>query len=582
MQRYVRMILRPVAARPWFFFAVMLLSCLPTIAFSLVERVRILHFIVACVTEGVATAYILSLIVGAIGSPRWRKALMVICLILLCGWVLLETGCLATTHTLVSDSTIALISETNTSEAAGFFAQYFGGRAAACIVGTAAVFFAMVYALRLIFGKLLPRRVASAAMAAGLIVTVVAGIVCTLRMLPGAFIGDYQKYQLWEGYAGGNPELTKSAELRFSAPIVKIPCVLNSCRLVNGGFDRWLAVQEAALSSPVSVGDSADFDVVVVVGESFIRAHSQLYGYYLPTNPRLTAECDSGRLIVFDDVTTTANFTTPSLRNLFNLNDLSAGEQWYEGVYFPLIMRKAGYEVYHYDNQTVGVNSDRGISRLFYSQPILEHVYSGVSDSLFAYDGDFLNYVDTRLAPRESSGKKLVIYHLLGQHFPASARYPAAGAHFTARDITVDRPWLTDARREEVADYDNATLYNDSIVAGIASRFAATPTVMFYFSDHGEDCWDLAPMEARNKQMPDDPEWVDRQYHIPFFVWVSPALAEDDPQLVERLRSVATTPFSLGDLGHMILGLCGVDSPYYKPSLDPLCRMRDAQFTMHD
>lgn len=569
LRRYVSMILRPVAAKPWFFFAVLLLCCFPTIVFAVVERVRIFHFIGAAIAEGAATAYVLALICSAIGSPKWSRVVRLVFLIPLCGWTLLEMGCLATTHTLISESTVALMSETNLREAAGFFVQYFGLRAVAYLACVAVAFAVLVYALSFLFRKLLSRRAGAGAMALCLIVTVAAGIVCAVRMLPGAFISDYQKYQLWEGYAYENPELTKGAELRFSAPIVKIPCVLNSCRLVNSGFDRWLDVQQEALSSPVSANDSASFNVVLVVGESFIRAHSQLYGYYLPTNPRLTAERDSGRLIVYDDVTTTANFTTPSLRNLFNLNDLSAGQQWYEGVYFPLIMRKAGYDVYHYDNQTTGVDTDRGISRLFYSEPIMNHVYSGVSDSLFAYDGDFLNYVHTRMTPLESDRKKLVIYHLIGQHFPASERYPGP-PHFTARDITVNRPWLTDARRAEVADYDNATIYNDSIVAAIARRFASDPTVMFYFSDHGEDCWDLAPMEARNKQMPDDPEWVDRQFHIPFFVWVSPKLAECNPQLVEKLRSGAATPFSLGDLGQMILGLCGIDTPYYNPSLDPL------------
>ncbi|MDE5801290.1 MAG: sulfatase-like hydrolase/transferase, partial [Paramuribaculum sp.] len=163
----------------------------------------------------------------------------------------------------------------------------------------------------------------------------------------------------------------------------------------------------------------------------------------------------------------------------------------------------------------------------------------------------------------------LVIYHLKGQHFPASARYKGA-LHFTARDITVERPWLTEERRAEVADYDNATLYNDSVVAAIAARYAQAPTVMLYFSDHGEDCWDLAPMAARNKQMPDDPAWVERQFSVPFFVWMSPEFMERYPQLVQRLRGAAGKPFSLGDLGQMVLGLCGVETPYYDPALDPL------------
>ncbi len=254
-----------------------------------------------------------------------------------------------------------------------------------------------------------------------------------------------------------------------------MPCLLNHARLVNGNFDHWLRLQQQTLDTPSTPADTAKFNLVLVIGESFIKAHSQLYGYYLPTNPRLKAESDSGRLITFSNVTTTDNFTTPALRNMMNLNDLSKGEQWYEGIYFPLVLKKAGYDVYHYDNQTIDITADRGLSRMFYSPLIREKVYSAISDSLFTYDGDFVDYISSRYAPLETKNPRLVIYHLKGQHFPASQRYPGRGK-FTAEDITVKRPWLNAERRAEVAEYDNATLYNDSVVTLITSRFNTEPT----------------------------------------------------------------------------------------------------------
>lgn len=560
---------RPVAGAPRFFCAVLLLCCMPTIAFSVVEGVRIFRFMAAAIAEGVAVGYVLAWGAVLIRGRRSRTILQAVCLLLLGAWTLAEIGCLATTHTLLSEDVVALMSETDGTEAAGFFAQYFGARALAVTAGVCLAWVALVYGLSYVLRRLVRRRVGAAVTAAGILALVVAGVVCSLRVLPGAFISDYEEYLIWSGEGGENPELLKANEVCFAASVVKAPCVINAYRLVNGSFDRWLDVQREAMRSTAQGDAELDFNVVVVVGESFIRSHSQLYGYYLPTNPRLQAERDAGRLIVYDDVTTTANFTTPSLRNLFNLNDLKAGEQWYDGVYFPLLMRRAGYDVYHYDNQTVDLAADRGISRMFYSPLIRDSVYSAVSDSLFAYDGEYLDYVHSLYAPLESPGRKLVIYHLKGQHFPARQRYTGA-PHFTAADITVDRPWLTDERRTEVADYDNATLYNDSIVAAIAGRFEGSPTVLFYFSDHGEDCWDLAPMEARNKQMPDDPEWVERQFHVPFFVWMSEEFSERYPLLDRQLRAAPRKPISLGDFGQLILGLCAIRTPYYRPDLDPL------------
>ena len=553
-------ITRPVVTSPRFFFAMMLLACLPAVSYSIAEKSRILHFIVASGCEGALVAYCCSLIVSQISVGWLRKVVISTCLVLSCAWAIVEIGSLTTTGTLIADDTFGLVAETDAGEAAGFFVQYFGFNSLVIMVSVAAITVAAVISASFLFQLLCRSRVGMSLAALGLIVIISVGAFYCVRMLRGAFIKDYGEYLEWIGSGSENPDLIRANELCFSAPLVKIPCLINGHYLVNCNYDKWLRVQEDALKVHVTRGDSAQFNVVVVVGESFIRSHSQLYGYYLPTNPGLTAECDSGRLIVYDTVMTTANFTTPSLRNMFNLNNLEKGEEWYEGVYFPLVMKKAGYNVYHYDNQTVGINADRGISRMFYSPLIKDSVYSATSDSLFDYDGDFLNYVHSTYGHAEVENPQLIIYHLKGQHFPASARYEGT-PHFTAADITVQRPWLNDERRAEVAEYDNATIYNDSIVCAIAARFMQTPTVMFYFSDHGEDCWDLAPMEARNKQMPDDPQWVDRQFHVPFFIWLSPEFISRYPLLTQKLRNDADKPFSLDNLGQMILEMCDISFP---------------------
>lgn len=551
-------ITRPVVTASRFFFAILLLACLPAVSYSIVDKSRIFHFIVASGCEGALVAYCCSWIVTKISDSRLRKVFIATCLVLSCAWAIVEVGSLATTGTLISDDTFALVTETDAGEASGFFAQYFGLNSLVMMVSVAGITLVCVLCAAFLFKLVCRYRVGMSLAALGLIIIVPIGVFCSVRMLRGAFIKDYGNYLQWVGGGSENPDLIRANEICFSAPLVKIPCLINGYSMVNRNYDRWLRVQYDALNLTVNRGDSAQFNVVVVVGESFIRSHSQLYGYYLPTNPGLTAECDSGRLIVYDKVMTTANFTTPSLRNLFNLNNLANGEDWYEGVYFPLMMKKAGYNVYHYDNQTVGLNADIGISRMFYSPLIRDSVYEATSDLLFDYDGDFLNYVHSTFGQAEAEGPKLVIYHLKGQHFPASARYKGI-PHFSAADITVQRPWLNDERRAEVAEYDNATIYNDSIVCAITARFMQTPTVMFYFSDHGEDCWDLAPMEARNKQMPEDPQWVDRQFHVPFFIWLSPEFIERYPLLTQKLHNAATEPFSLDNLGQMILEMCEID-----------------------
>ncbi|MGM9842584.1 MAG: sulfatase-like hydrolase/transferase, partial [Candidatus Limisoma sp.] len=57
--------------------------------------------------------------------------------------------------------------------------------------------------------------------------------------------------------------------------------------------------------------------IVLIVGESFNRHHSNLYGYRLNTQPRLKAEADSGNLLVFTNCTTPSLSTNKCIKFLF-------------------------------------------------------------------------------------------------------------------------------------------------------------------------------------------------------------------------------------------------------------------------
>lgn len=58
--------------------------------------------------------------------------------------------------------------------------------------------------------------------------------------------------------------------------------------------------------------DSCTFrspETVLILGESYNKHHAALYGYPLPTTPRLSQEEAAGRLYPFTDVVSPANFT---------------------------------------------------------------------------------------------------------------------------------------------------------------------------------------------------------------------------------------------------------------------------------
>jgi heptose-I-phosphate ethanolaminephosphotransferase len=59
-------------------------------------------------------------------------------------------------------------------------------------------------------------------------------------------------------------------------------------------------------------------DIVLIIGESYNRSHSQLYGYSLPTTPYQNALYSTGRLVPFTDVISSWNMTCESLKIYFH------------------------------------------------------------------------------------------------------------------------------------------------------------------------------------------------------------------------------------------------------------------------
>lgn len=224
--------------------------------------------------------------------------------------------------------------------------------------------------------------------------------------------------------------------------------------------------------------------IVIIIGESFSKHHSSLYGYPLPTNPRLEERLRRGELFVFRDVVSPANLTTSVLSNLFSPASLGSGQSWKDSPLFPALFKKAGYTTCHLDNQAAGNDydyHDLGLKALFNarSTPLLFTVHN---ENRHPYDLELLDDYD-RLTSRDDT-PELVVFHLMGQHISYSDRYPKEEAYFTPGDIR--REDLTQQERQVVADYDNATRYNDQVVDAILARFTDRDAIAVYLSDHGE------------------------------------------------------------------------------------------------
>lgn len=239
--------------------------------------------------------------------------------------------------------------------------------------------------------------------------------------------------------------------------------------------------------------DSCSFrskNIVLIIGESYNRHHAGLYGYHKDTTPRQEARAQKGELIPFSDVVAPWNLTSFVFKALFSLYTVGDKGEWCDYPLFPELFRKAGYHVTFLTNQFLPQAKEAVYDfsgGFFLNNPQLSHaMFDTRNTRLYRYDDGLLGDYD-RLQ-RNNGENNLIIFHLKGQHVDYRTRFPRDRRHFNPEDY--DRPELKQKELRVLADYDNAILYNDSIVDQIIKRFEDEDAIVVYVPDHGEECYE--------------------------------------------------------------------------------------------
>lgn len=229
----------------------------------------------------------------------------------------------------------------------------------------------------------------------------------------------------------------------------------------------------------VSTSEKHPENIVIIIGESFAKTHSSLYGYSKTTNPLLDAHQKDSSLYVFNNVVSPASHTIESFKAImstfsYNRND----DEWYRHVTIPECFNKLGYRTVWISNQHQYGAFDNIPTR--YSQLCDTAIFTKQKITDKFKDEQVLKYIDENLCKKE-----LYIFHLMGQHFKCSERYPKKFDKYSENDY-LDFPLH---QRTTISEYDNATLYNDFVVDSIINIFRNKDAIIFYFSDHGQDIY---------------------------------------------------------------------------------------------
>lgn len=323
-----------------------------------------------------------------------------------------------------------------------------------------------------------------------------------------------------------------------------------------------------------AVVDSCQFrsrDIVLIIGESYNRYHSQLYGYEMPTTPRQTARAKQGDLVVFSDVVAPWNLTSFVFKHLFSLYTCGDDGDWCDYPLFPVLFRKAGYHVAFLTNQFLPRAKEAvyDFSGGFFLNAggLSERMFDTRNDKLYYFDEGLLScYDDLKTEERDHN---LTIFHLKGQHVDYRTRCPRSKQHFKRSDY--NRFELNAKQLQQVVYYDNGTLYNDSIVDQIIRRFENREAIVIYVPDHGEECYnDSLRIHGRVHSEKVTARLAREEFDIPMWIYCTASYREAHPDVYEAIVRAKDKAYMTDALAHTLLSLAGIYCKEYRASLDIL------------
>lgn len=310
-------------------------------------------------------------------------------------------------------------------------------------------------------------------------------------------------------------------------------------------------------------------NIVLIIGESYNRHHAGLYGYDKNTTPRQSRRAQKGELIPFSDVVAPWNLTSFVFKYLFSLYTVGDKGEWCDYPLFPELFRKAGYHVTFLTNQFLPQAKEAVYDfsgGFFLNNPLLSSaMFDTRNTRLYRYDAGLLADYD-RLR-NQNRDNNLIIFHLKGQHVDYRTRFPLDRRHFNPEDY--DRPDLKEKELRVLADYDNAILYNDSIVDQIIKRFEDEDAIVVYVPDHGEECYEGdVHFYGRMHSTEITARLAREEFDIPFWIWCSHKYMVGHPSLFNDIVKSKNRRYMTDALPHLLLYLAGIQTPYYRSDLN--------------
>ena len=597
IKNIARLLLKPIALNAVFFVTMYVLGVL--CAFLTLPEQKGSHLYDNLFSELFLDIYLACMLLSLIPSRvrRWVRGLFYIVLYAV---AIIDVFCFWKFSSSLTPTMLLLVGETNSREAGDFFNTYFSLDVIFSPIGwlLLLILFHILFVCRQWLYKVIPENYKHLLQNATEKLRLFAcrfhlrfvGGIAVLALFIAGVINSYnnkvQMTRLMTADTIGTVEhiLTEQNRACFYLPIYRLAFSVYSNHLASQQVNRCIA---AAKTVKVDSCSYQSPNIVLIIGESYGKVHSQLYGYKYPTTPRQVKLERSGLLTRFSDVVSCWNLTSFVFKNVLSMHVVGQKGEWCDYALFPELFKKAGYNVTFFTNQFLPQAKEAIYDfsgGFFLNNPELsKFLFTTRNKSLHRFDEGLLadydglvksgDIVINNARDRKSAAKdpNLIIFHLIGQHVNYRTRVPNDRRVFTAADYAESRPDLSERRRRVLADYDNACLYNDSIVASIIKRFENTNSIVIYMPDHGEECYEPGRnFICRNHSADVDWPLAHYEFEVPFWIYCTHRYAVTHPEIFKAIKDAKDKRFMTDALPHMLVWLAGISAKDYRPEYNLL------------
>lgn len=597
IKNIARLLLKPIALNAVFFVTMYVLGVL--CAFLTLPEQKGSHLYDNLFSELFLDIYLVCVLLSLIPSRvrRWVRGLFYVVLYTV---AIIDVFCFWKFSSSLTPTMLLLVGETNSREAGDFFNTYLSTDVIFSPIGwlLLLILFHILFVCRQWLYKFIPenykRFLQNATEKLRLFacryrLRFVGGIAVLALFITGvinSYNNKVQMTRLMTADTIGTVEhiLTEKNRACFYLPIYRLAFSVYSNHLASQQVNRCIA---AAKTVKVDSCSYQSPNIVLIIGESYGKVHSQLYGYKYPTTPRQVKLERSGLLTRFSDVVSCWNLTSFVFKNVLSMHVVGQKGEWCDYALFPELFKKAGYNVTFLTNQFLPQAKEAIYDfsgGFFLNNPELsKFLFTTRNKSLHRFDEGLLadydglvksgDIVINNARDRKSAAKdpNLIIFHLIGQHVNYRTRVPNDRRVFTAADYAESRPDLSERRRRVLADYDNACLYNDSIVASIIKRFENTNSIVIYMPDHGEECYEPGRnFICRNHSADVDWPLAHYEFEVPFWIYCTHRYAVTHPEIFKAIKDAKDKRFMTDALPHMLVWLAGISAKDYRPEYNLL------------